>query len=160
MTTSSLQLPACQCPRPGGDPDPEEVKQSIRPGPGFLSLRTSGSYRLDSGNLGRSPHAGPELPPSCAPCRAYTRQPAAPSTWPTTWRIMGARPAHLRCPPRPSLPQAPKSSAPPYRPSGRYSLWEKRQGPGLCPAAPAPQRRDTMVSLPLGDLVMGWGGSH
>ena len=125
----------------------------------FSSLRTSDSYRLDSGNLGRSPMLARTRKELCALQGLY--QAASRSEYLADYLENYGRKASAPQVPTPTPPsRAPEVLSPTYRPSGRYSLWEKGKGQALVSSRSSSPGRDTMVSWPLGDLVMGWGGSH
>ena len=125
----------------------------------FSSLRTSDSYRLDSGNLGRSPMLARTRKELCALQGLY--QAASRSEYLADYLENYGCKASAPQVPTPSPPsRAPEVRSPTYRPSGRYSRWEKGKGQTRVSSRSSSPGRDTMVSLPLGDLVMGWEGSH
>lgn len=125
----------------------------------FSSLRTSDSYRIDPGNLGRSPmlaHTRKEL---CALQGLY--QAASRSEYLANYlENYGHKGSIPQVPIQAPPSRVPEVLSPTYRPSGRYTLWEKGKGQAPGPSRSSSPGRDTMVSLPLGDPVMGWGGSH
>lgn len=120
----------------------------------FSSLQTSDSYRLDSGNLGRSPMLARTRKELCALQGLY--QAASRSEYLADYLENYGRKASAPQVPTPTPPsRAPEVLSPTYRPSGRYSLWEKGKGQALVSSRSSSPGRDTMVSLPRGDLVMG-----
>ncbi|XP_054448390.1 ubiquitin carboxyl-terminal hydrolase 2 isoform X2 [Pteronotus mesoamericanus] len=111
----------------------------------FSSLRTSDSYRTDSGNLGRSPMLARTRKELCALQGLY--QAASRSEYLSDYLENCGRKGGT---PQ-VLTQAPPSRvsevlSPTYRPSGRSTLWEKGkcQTPG--PSRPSSPGRDTMNS--------------
>lgn len=122
----------------------------------FSSLRTSDSYRIDPGNLGRSPMLARTRKELCALQGLY--QAASRSEYLADYlENYGRKGSAPQVPIQTPSSRVPEVLSPTYRPSGRYTLWEKGKGQAPGPSSPG---RDTMVSLPLGDPVMGWGGSH
>uniref|UniRef100_A0A452RGW8 Ubiquitin carboxyl-terminal hydrolase 2 n=1 Tax=Ursus americanus TaxID=9643 RepID=A0A452RGW8_URSAM len=116
----------------------------------FSSLRTSESYRIDPGSLGRSPMLARTRKELCALQGLY--QAASRSEYLADYlenydRKGSAPQMPTQAPPS----RVPEVLSPTYRPSGRYTLWEKNkvQAPGS--SRSSSPGRDTMVSLPLGD---------
>ncbi|CAI9152960.1 unnamed protein product [Rangifer tarandus platyrhynchus] len=111
----------------------------------FSSLRTSDSYRLDSGNLGRSPMLARTRKELCALQGLY--QAASRSEYLADYLENYGRKASAPQVPTPTPPsRAPEVLSPTYRPSGRYSLWEKGKGQALVSSRSSSPGRDTMNS--------------
>ncbi|XP_061002030.1 ubiquitin carboxyl-terminal hydrolase 2 isoform X2 [Dama dama] len=111
----------------------------------FSSLRTSDSYRLDSGNLGRSPMLARTRKELCALQGLY--QAASRSEYLADYLENYGRKASAPQVPTPTPPsRAPEVLSPTYRPSGRYSLWEKGKGQVLVSSRSSSPGRDTMNS--------------
>lgn len=117
----------------------------------FSSLRTSENYQIDPSHLGRSPMLARTRKELCALQGLY--QAASRSEYLTDYLENYGRKGGVSLPP-PSQAQssrAPEILSPTYRPSGRYTLWDKgkAQAPGTSRASSP--GRETMVSLlPLG----------
>ncbi|XP_034521863.1 ubiquitin carboxyl-terminal hydrolase 2 isoform X4 [Ailuropoda melanoleuca] len=111
----------------------------------FSSLRTSDSYQIDPGNLGRSPmlaHTRKEL---CALQGLY--QAASRSEYLTDYlENYGRKSSAPQMPTQAPPSRVPEVLSPTYRPSGRYTLWEKNkvQAPGS--SRSSSPGRDTMNS--------------
>ncbi|XP_036115928.1 ubiquitin carboxyl-terminal hydrolase 2 isoform X1 [Molossus molossus] len=105
----------------------------------FSSLRTSESCRMDPGNLGRSPmlaHTRKEL---CALQGLY--QAASRSEYLADYlENYGHKGSTPQVPTQAPSSRVPEVLSPTYRPSGRYTLWEKGKGRSGSPG------RDTMNS--------------
>ncbi|KAM7084837.1 ubiquitin carboxyl-terminal hydrolase 2 isoform 2-T5 [Molossus nigricans] len=103
----------------------------------FSSLRTSESCRMDPGNLGRSPmlaHTRKEL---CALQGLY--QAASRSEYLADYlENYGHKGSTPQVPTQAPSSRVPEVLSPTYRPSGRYTLWEKGKGHSGSPG------RDTM----------------
>ncbi|DAA22233.1 ubiquitin carboxyl-terminal hydrolase 2 isoform X2 [Bos indicus] len=111
----------------------------------FSSLQTSDSYRLDSGNLGRSPMLARTRKELCALQGLY--QAASRSEYLADYLENYGRKASAPQVPTPTPPsRAPEVLSPTYRPSGRYSLWEKGKGQALVSSRSSSPGRDTMNS--------------
>uniref|UniRef100_A0A8C6FPG3 Ubiquitin carboxyl-terminal hydrolase n=1 Tax=Moschus moschiferus TaxID=68415 RepID=A0A8C6FPG3_MOSMO len=111
----------------------------------FSSLRTSDSYRLDSGNLGRSPMLARTRKELCALQGLY--QAASRSEYLADYLENYGRKASAPQVPTPTPPsRAPEVLSPTYRPSGRYSLWDKGKGQALVSSRSSSPGRDTMNS--------------
>ncbi|XP_061296563.1 ubiquitin carboxyl-terminal hydrolase 2 isoform X1 [Bos javanicus] len=111
----------------------------------FSSLQTSDSYRLDSGNLGRSPMLARTRKELCALQGLY--QAASRSEYLADYLENYGRKASAPQVPIPTPPsRAPEVLSPTYRPSGRYSLWEKGKGQALVSSRSSSPGRDTMNS--------------
>ncbi|XP_040114076.1 ubiquitin carboxyl-terminal hydrolase 2 isoform X2 [Oryx dammah] len=111
----------------------------------FSSLRTSDNYRLDSGNLGRSPMLARTRKELCALQGLY--QAASRSEYLADYLENYGRKASAPQVPTPTPPsRAPEVLSPTYRPSGRYSLWEKGKGQALVSSRSSSPGRDTMNS--------------
>lgn len=125
----------------------------------FSSLRTSDSYRIDPGNLGRSPMLARTRKELCALQGLY--QAASRSEYLSDYlENYGRKGSAPQVPSQTPPSRVPEVLSPTYRPSGRYTLWEKGKGQGPGSSRSSSPGRDTMVSLPLGNSVTGWGGSH
>lgn len=124
----------------------------------FSSLRTSDSYRIDPGNLGRSPMLARTRKELCALQGLY--QAASRSEYLADYlENYGRKGSAPQLPTQAPPTRVPEVLSPTYRPSGRYTLWEKNKGQAPGSSHSSSPGRDTMVSLPLGDRVMDWGGS-
>lgn len=122
----------------------------------FSSLRTSDSYRLDPGNLGRSPMLARTRKELCALQGLY--QAASRSEYLADYlENYGRKGSTPQVPTQAPLSRVPEVLSPTYRPSGRYTPWEKSKGQTPVSSRSSSPGRDTMVSLPPGDLVMDWG---
>ncbi|XP_021062193.1 ubiquitin carboxyl-terminal hydrolase 2 isoform X1 [Mus pahari] len=118
----------------------------------FSSLRTSDGYRtsegfrIDPGNLGRSPMLARTRKELCALQGLY--QAASRSEYLTdyleNYGRKGSAPQVLMQAPPPS--RVPEVLSPTYRPSGRYTLWEKSKGQASGPSRSSSPGRDTMNS--------------
>uniref|UniRef100_A0A452VG76 Ubiquitin carboxyl-terminal hydrolase 2 n=1 Tax=Ursus maritimus TaxID=29073 RepID=A0A452VG76_URSMA len=116
----------------------------------FSSLRTSDSYRIDPGSLGRSPMLARTRKELCALQGLY--QAASRSEYLADYlENYGRKGSAPQMPTQAPPSRVPEVLSPTYRPSGRYTLWEKNkvQAPGS--SRSSSPGRDTMVSLPLGD---------
>ncbi|XP_026892527.1 ubiquitin carboxyl-terminal hydrolase 2 isoform X2 [Acinonyx jubatus] len=111
----------------------------------FSSLRTSDSYRIDPGNLGRSPMLARTRKELCALQGLY--QAASRSEYLTDYlENYGRKGSAPQVPTQAPSSRVPEVLSPTYRPTGRYTLWEKSKGqaPGSsCSSSPG---RDTMNS--------------
>ncbi|XP_029770723.1 ubiquitin carboxyl-terminal hydrolase 2 isoform X2 [Suricata suricatta] len=111
----------------------------------FSSLRTSDSYRIDPGNLGRSPMLASTRKELCALQGLY--QAASRSEYLADYLENYGRKGSTPLVPTQAPPsRVPEVLSPTYRPTGRYTLWEKSKGqaPG-CSRSSSPGR-DTMNS--------------
>ncbi|XP_029770724.1 ubiquitin carboxyl-terminal hydrolase 2 isoform X3 [Suricata suricatta] len=109
----------------------------------FSSLRTSDSYRIDPGNLGRSPMLASTRKELCALQGLY--QAASRSEYLADYLENYGRKGSTPLVPTQAPPsRVPEVLSPTYRPTGRYTLWEKSKGqaPG-CSRSSSPGR-DTM----------------
>ncbi|XP_058519731.1 ubiquitin carboxyl-terminal hydrolase 2 isoform X1 [Ochotona princeps] len=113
----------------------------------FSSLRTSDGYRIDPGNLGRSPMLARTRKELCALQGLYqaASRPEYLVDYLENYGRKGSAPQVLTQ--APSSRGVPEVLSPTYRPSGRYTQWEKSkvQGPGS--SRSSSPGRDTM-SLP------------
>uniref|UniRef100_A0A8D2D994 Ubiquitin carboxyl-terminal hydrolase n=1 Tax=Sciurus vulgaris TaxID=55149 RepID=A0A8D2D994_SCIVU len=111
----------------------------------FSSLRTSDSYRIDPGNLGRSPMLARTRKELCALQGLY--QAASRSEYLTdyleNYGRKGSAPQVLTQAPSSRVPEV---LSPTFRPSGRYTLWEKNKGQASGPSRSSSPGRDTMNS--------------
>lgn len=123
----------------------------------FSSLRTSDSYRIDPGNLGRSPMLARTRKELCALQGLYqaASRPEYLVDYLENYGRKGSAPQVLTQ--APSSRGVPEVLSPTYRPSGRYTPWEKSkvQGPGS--SRSSSPGRDTMVSVPRGRPRDGLG---
>lgn len=107
--------------------------------------RTSDSFRIDPGNLGRSPMLARTRKELCALQGLY--QAASRSEYLTdyleNYGRKGSAPQVLTQAPPSRVPEV---LSPTYRPSGRYTLWEKSKGQAPGPSRSSSPGRDTMVS--------------
>ncbi|XP_004604811.1 ubiquitin carboxyl-terminal hydrolase 2 isoform X2 [Sorex araneus] len=111
----------------------------------FSSLRTSENYQLDPSHLGRSPILARTRKELCALQGLY--QAARRSEYLTDYLENYGRKGSV--PPLPSqapAPRAPEILSPTYRPSGRYTLWEKGKGQAPGPSRASSPGRETMNS--------------
>ncbi|XP_027434966.1 ubiquitin carboxyl-terminal hydrolase 2 isoform X1 [Zalophus californianus] len=111
----------------------------------FSSLRTSDSYRIDPGNLGRSPLLARTRKELCALQGLY--QAASHSEYLADYlenygRKGSAPQVPMQAPPS----RVPEVLSPTYRPSGRYSLWEKSKGQAPGSSHSSSPGRETMNS--------------
>ncbi|XP_054988623.1 ubiquitin carboxyl-terminal hydrolase 2 isoform X1 [Sorex araneus] len=109
----------------------------------FSSLRTSENYQLDPSHLGRSPILARTRKELCALQGLY--QAARRSEYLTDYLENYGRKGSV--PPLPSqapAPRAPEILSPTYRPSGRYTLWEKGKGQAPGPSRASSPGRETM----------------
>ncbi|XP_021492579.1 ubiquitin carboxyl-terminal hydrolase 2 isoform X1 [Meriones unguiculatus] len=107
--------------------------------------RTSEGYRIDPGNLGRSPMLARTRKELCALQGLY--QAASRSEYLTdyleNYGRKGSAPQVLTQAPPSRVPEV---LSPTYRPSGRYTLWEKSKGQASGPSRSSSPGRDTMNS--------------
>ncbi|XP_004585221.2 ubiquitin carboxyl-terminal hydrolase 2 isoform X2 [Ochotona princeps] len=112
----------------------------------FSSLRTSDGYRIDPGNLGRSPMLARTRKELCALQGLYqaASRPEYLVDYLENYGRKGSAPQVLTQ--APSSRGVPEVLSPTYRPSGRYTQWEKSkvQGPGS--SRSSSPGRDTMNS--------------
>ncbi|XP_004712823.1 ubiquitin carboxyl-terminal hydrolase 2 isoform X1 [Echinops telfairi] len=109
----------------------------------FSSLRTSDSYCIDPGNLGRSPMLARTRKELCALQGLY--QAASRSEYLADYlENYGRKGSAPQVPTQPPPSRVPEVLSPTYRPSGRYTLWEKGKSPG--PSRSSSPGRDTMNS--------------
>lgn len=116
----------------------------------FSSLRTSDSYRIDPGNLGRSPMLARTRKELCALQGLYqaANRPEYLVDYLENYGRKGSAPQVLtQTPPSRGVPEV---LSPTYRPSGRYTLWEKSKGQAPGSSRSSSPGRDTMVSAPWG----------
>lgn len=124
----------------------------------FSSLRASESYRLDPGTLGRSPGLARTRRELCALQGLY--QAASRSEYLADYlENYGRKGSTPQLPAQAPPSRVPEVLSPTYRPSARYTLWEKGKGLAPGPSRSSSPGQDTTVSLPLGDPVRGWGGA-
>lgn len=125
----------------------------------FSSLRTSDSYRIDPGNLGRSPMLARTRKELCALQGLY--QAASRSEYLADYlENYGRKGSAPLVPTQVPTSRVPEVLSPTYRPTGRYTLWEKSKGQAPGSSRSSSPGRDTMVSLPRGDPLTGWGGAE
>ncbi|XP_047371873.1 ubiquitin carboxyl-terminal hydrolase 2 isoform X2 [Sciurus carolinensis] len=109
------------------------------------SYRTSDGYRIDPGNLGRSPMLARTRKELCALQGLY--QAASRSEYLTdyleNYGRKGSAPQVLTQAPSSRVPEV---LSPTFRPSGRYTLWEKSKGQASGPSRSSSPGRDTMNS--------------
>nr|XP_004667416.1 ubiquitin carboxyl-terminal hydrolase 2 isoform X1 [Jaculus jaculus]XP_045002203.1 ubiquitin carboxyl-terminal hydrolase 2 isoform X1 [Jaculus jaculus] len=109
------------------------------------SYRTSDGYRIDPGNLGRSPMLARTRKELCALQGLY--QAANRSEYLTdyleNYGRKGSAPQVLTQTPSSRVPEV---LSPTYRPTGRYTLWEKGKGPASGPNRSSSPGRDNMNS--------------
>ncbi|XP_055963535.1 ubiquitin carboxyl-terminal hydrolase 2 isoform X2 [Sorex fumeus] len=111
----------------------------------FSSLRTSENYQLDPSHLGRSPILARTRKELCALQGLY--QAARRSEYLTDYLENYGRKGSV--PPLPNqapASRAPEILSPTYRPSGRYTLWEKGKGQAPGPSRASSPGRETMNS--------------
>ncbi|KAM8816910.1 ubiquitin carboxyl-terminal hydrolase 2 isoform 2-T3 [Rhynchonycteris naso] len=111
----------------------------------FSSLRTSDSYRIDSGNLGRSPILARTRKELCVLpglCQAASRSEYLANYLDNYGRKGSTPQVPVQAPPS----RVPEVLSPTYRPSGRYTLWEKGKGQASGPSRSSSPGRDTMNS--------------
>ena len=112
----------------------------------FSSLRTSDSYRLD---LGRSPMLARTRKELCALQGLY--QAASRSEYLADYLENYSRKGSApQVPTQAPHSRVPEVLSPTYRPSGRYTLWEKGKGQAPVSGCSSSPGRNTMVSLPEG----------
>ncbi|XP_005378392.1 PREDICTED: ubiquitin carboxyl-terminal hydrolase 2 isoform X1 [Chinchilla lanigera] len=117
----------------------------------FSSLRTSDSYwtsdsyRIDSGNLGRSPMLARTRKELCALQGLYqaASRPEYVEDYLENYGHKGSAPQVLM---QASPSRVPEVLSPTYRPSGRYTLWEKGKGQIPGPSRSSSPGRDTTNS--------------
>lgn len=112
----------------------------------FSSLRTSDSYRIDPGNLGRSPMLARTRKELCALQGLYqaASRPEYLVDYLENYGSKGSAPQVLtQAPPSRGVPEV---LSPTYRPSGRYTLWEKSKGQAPGSSRSSSPGRDTMNS--------------
>ncbi|XP_060040524.1 ubiquitin carboxyl-terminal hydrolase 2-like isoform X2 [Erinaceus europaeus] len=111
----------------------------------FSSLRTSDCYRIDPGNLGRSPMLARTRKELCALQGFYQAAAASRSDYLTdyleNYGRRGSTPQVLSQAPPSRVPEV---LSPTYRPSGRYTLWDKGKSQGPGPSRSSSPGRDTM----------------
>ncbi|XP_062950316.1 ubiquitin carboxyl-terminal hydrolase 2 isoform X2 [Cynocephalus volans] len=111
----------------------------------FSSLRTSDSYRIDPGNLGRSPMLASTRKELCALQGLY--QAASRSEYLADYlENYGRKGSAPQVPTQASPSRVPEVLSPTYRPSGRYTLWEKGKAQVPGPSRSSSPGRDTMNS--------------
>ncbi|XP_032213900.1 ubiquitin carboxyl-terminal hydrolase 2 isoform X2 [Mustela erminea] len=111
----------------------------------FSSLRTSESYRIDPGNLGRSPMLARTRKELCALQGLY--QAASRSEYLADYlENYGRKGSAPQVPAQTPTSRVPEVLSPTYRPSGRYSLWEKSKGQAPGSSRSSSPGRDTMNS--------------
>ncbi|XP_066102993.1 ubiquitin carboxyl-terminal hydrolase 2 isoform X2 [Saccopteryx bilineata] len=111
----------------------------------FSSLRTSDSYRIDPGNLGRSPVLARTRKELCVLpglCQAASRSEYLANYLDNYGRKGSTPQVPVQAPPS----RVPEVLSPTYRPSGRYTLWEKGKGQAPGPSRSSSPGRDTMNS--------------
>ncbi|XP_044113970.1 ubiquitin carboxyl-terminal hydrolase 2 isoform X1 [Neovison vison] len=109
----------------------------------FSSLRTSESYRIDPGNLGRSPMLARTRKELCALQGLY--QAASRSEYLADYlENYGRKGSAPQVPAQAPTSRVPEVLSPTYRPSGRYSLWEKSKGQAPGSSRSSSPGRDTM----------------
>nr|XP_025854843.1 ubiquitin carboxyl-terminal hydrolase 2 [Vulpes vulpes] len=111
----------------------------------FSSLRTSDSYRIDPGNLGRSPMLARTRKELCALQGLY--QAASRSEYLADYlENYGRKGSAPQLPTQAPPTRVPEVLSPTYRPSGRYTLWEKNKGQAPGSSHSSSPGRDTMNS--------------
>ncbi|XP_032328473.1 ubiquitin carboxyl-terminal hydrolase 2 isoform X2 [Camelus ferus] len=111
----------------------------------FSSLRTSDSYRIDPGNLGRSPMLARTRKELCALQGLY--QAASRSEYLADYlENYGRKGSAPQVPSQAPPSRVPEVLSPTYRPSGRYTLWEKGKGQAPMSSRSSSPGRDTMNS--------------
>ncbi|XP_053451203.1 ubiquitin carboxyl-terminal hydrolase 2 isoform X1 [Nycticebus coucang] len=111
----------------------------------FSSLRTSDNYRIDPGNLGRSPMLARTRKELCALQGLYqaANRPEYLADYLENYGRKGSAPqVPTQAPPS----RVPEVLSPTYRPIGRYTLWEKGKGQAPGPSRSSSPGRDTMNS--------------
>ncbi|XP_047679902.1 ubiquitin carboxyl-terminal hydrolase 2 isoform X1 [Prionailurus viverrinus] len=109
----------------------------------FSSLRTSDSYRIDPGNLGRSPMLARTRKELCALQGLY--QAASRSEYLTDYlENYGRKGSAPQVPTQAPSSRVPEVLSPTYRPTGRYTLWEKSKGQAPGSSRSSSPGRDTM----------------
>ncbi|EPY88023.1 ubiquitin carboxyl-terminal hydrolase 2-like protein [Camelus ferus] len=109
----------------------------------FSSLRTSDSYRIDPGNLGRSPMLARTRKELCALQGLY--QAASHSEYLADYlENYGRKGSAPQVPSQAPPSRVPEVLSPTYRPSGRYTLWEKGKGQAPMSSRSSSPGRDTM----------------
>ncbi|KAM6159358.1 ubiquitin carboxyl-terminal hydrolase 2 [Rhynchocyon petersi] len=109
----------------------------------FSSLRTSDSYRIDPGNLGRSPMVARTRKELCALQGLY--QAASRSEYLADYvENYGRKGSTPQVPTQAPPARVPEVLSPTYRPSGRYTLWEKGKNPTPGPSRSSSPGRDAM----------------
>ncbi|XP_022368821.1 ubiquitin carboxyl-terminal hydrolase 2 isoform X1 [Enhydra lutris kenyoni] len=109
----------------------------------FSSLRTSESYRIDPGNLGRSPMLARTRKELCTLQGLY--QAASRSEYLADYlENYGRKGSAPQVPAQAPTSRVPEVLSPTYRPSGRYSLWEKSKGQAPGSSRSSSPGRDTM----------------
>nr|KAF6468582.1 ubiquitin specific peptidase 2 [Rousettus aegyptiacus] len=109
----------------------------------FSSLRTSDSYRIDPGNLGRSPMLARTRKELCALQGLY--QAASRSEYLANYlENYGRKGSTPQVPSQTPPSRVPEVLSPTYRPSGRYTLWEKSKGQAPGPSRSSSPGRETM----------------
>ncbi|XP_019666974.2 ubiquitin carboxyl-terminal hydrolase 2 isoform X2 [Felis catus] len=111
----------------------------------FSSLRTSDSYRIDPGNLGRSPMLARTRKELCALQGLY--QAASRSEYLTDYlENYGRKGSAPQVPTQAPSSRVPEVLSPTYRPTGHYTLWEKSKGQAPGSSRSSSPGRDTMNS--------------
>ncbi|XP_064125015.1 ubiquitin carboxyl-terminal hydrolase 2 isoform X1 [Loxodonta africana] len=111
----------------------------------FSSLRTSDSYRIDPGNLGRSPMLARTRKELCALQGLY--QAASRSEYLADYlENYGRKGSAPQVPTQAPPSRVPEVLSPTFRPSGRYTLWEKAKSQTPGPSRSSSPGRDTMNS--------------
>ncbi|XP_077632925.1 ubiquitin carboxyl-terminal hydrolase 2 isoform X2 [Crocuta crocuta] len=111
----------------------------------FSSLRTSDSYRIDPGNLGRSPMLARTRKELCALQGLY--QAASRSEYLADYlENYGRKGSAPLVPTQVATSRVPEVLSPTYRPTGRYTLWEKSKGQAPGSSRSSSPGRDTMNS--------------
>uniref|UniRef100_A0A8C8WV14 Ubiquitin carboxyl-terminal hydrolase n=2 Tax=Panthera TaxID=9688 RepID=A0A8C8WV14_PANLE len=111
----------------------------------FSSLRTSDSSRIDPGNLGRSPMLARTRKELCALQGLY--QAASRSEYLTDYlENYGRKGSAPQVPTQAPSSRVPEVLSPTYRPTGRYTLWEKSKGQAPGSSRSSSPGRDTMNS--------------
>ncbi|ELW63247.1 Ubiquitin carboxyl-terminal hydrolase 2 [Tupaia chinensis] len=113
----------------------------------FSSLRTSDNYRIDPGNLGRSPMLARTRKELCALQGLY--QAANRSEYLADYlENYGRKGSAPQMPTQAPPSRVPEVLSPTYRPSGRYTLWEKGKSPAPGSSRSSSPGRDTMTPGP------------
>lgn len=125
----------------------------------FSSLRTSDSCRMEPSHLGRSPFIARTRKELCALQSFY--QAARCSDYLADYlENYGRKGSTSQLPTQTSSTRVPEVLSPTYRPSSRYSLWEKGKGQTPGPSRASSPGRDTMVSFAVPSQVPRLGGSR